>query len=205
MIEAVEINKIFNNKPIIKNFNINIQKGDFIAIKGESGKGKTTLLNMLGLLEKPSDGDIFIEGLKNPNKKQIMLIQRNLFGYIFQNFGLIENETVASNLAIALEYKKNKKKIEDIRDALAYVNLEGFVNKKIFELSGGEQQRVALARVLLKECSYIFADEPTGNLDIKNRDIVFDILRKFNDMGKTIIFVTHDEALANKAHRCIDL
>ena len=205
MIEANNISKRYSNVQVICDFTIKIPEGDFIAITGASGSGKTTLLNLMGLLEKPTSGYLTINNISNPTKRQTMLIQRSLFGYIFQNFGLIESETVVENLLIPLAYSKSKNKREEIQRALDYVNLTGFEKRKIYELSGGEQQRVALARVFLKKCSYIFADEPTGNLDIKNRDIVFSILQKLHDSGKAIIFVTHDEDLVSKANRHIRL
>lgn len=205
MIEAIEISKAYYKKTIVNNFNIKITKGDFISITGESGKGKTTILNMLGLLEKVDTGNIIVEGVKNPNKKEVMMIQRNIFGYLFQNYGLIENETVENNLNIALEYRKGINKKKEINKALCSVNLEGFASRKVYELSGGEQQRVALSRIFIKNCDYIFADEPTGNLDKKNRDIVFDTLQKLNNMGKAVVYVTHDMEIANKAYRKINI
>lgn len=205
MIEIKNISKSFNKRKLIDNFNLKIANGDFICITGESGTGKTTLLNIIGLLEKPDEGDIIINDIKNPNKKQILLLQRNSFGYLFQNYALIENETVEKNLSISLEYQKNVDKQKEINKALQAVNLESYNKKKIFELSGGEQQRVALARIILKNCEFIFADEPTGNLDKKNRDIVFDILKKLNGQGKTIIFVTHDQELAKQSKTVINL
>ena len=205
MLEAKEISKAYNDRCIIDKISIVINKGDFVSITGESGKGKTTLLNILGLLEKPSGGELSIEGIESPSRHQIMSIQRNLYAYLFQNYALIENETVESNLNIALEYRKGINKKKEIDRALAYVNLDGFANKRIYELSGGEQQRVALARVFVKKCSYIFADEPTGNLDKHNSDIVFDILKKLNDMGKAVIFATHDIEMAQKAEKQIVL
>ncbi|MFJ8527504.1 putative bacteriocin export ABC transporter [Bacillus sp. NPDC094106] len=205
MIELKQIHKQFHDKKILEDFHLKIETGDFIAIVGESGSGKTTLLNIIGLLEKADSGDIVIDGQINPNAKQTLLLQRNHFGYLFQNYALIENETVETNLKIALKYQKQVNKKEQIQQALKEVSLPGYEKKKIFELSGGEQQRIALARVILKKCDYIFADEPTGNLDRKNRDQVFDILKKMNDEGKTILFVTHDLELAEKAKRIIRL
>ncbi|ENQ3077438.1 ABC transporter ATP-binding protein [Bacillus cereus] len=205
MIELKHINKQFHDKKILEDFHLKIENGDFIAIVGESGSGKTTLLNIVGLLEKADSGDIVIDGQINPNAKQTLLLQRNRFGYLFQNYALIENETVEKNLKIALKYQNQVDKKEQIQQALKEVSLSGYEKKKIFELSGGEQQRIALARVILKKCDYIFADEPTGNLDKKNRDQVFDILKKMNDEGKTILFVTHDLELAEKAKRVIRL
>ncbi|MEQ5977019.1 putative bacteriocin export ABC transporter [Bacillus cereus] len=205
MIELVNINKKFGNKVVLKDFSLKIEDTDFIAIVGESGKGKTTLLNIIGLLEQSDSGDIIIEEQMNPNKKQTLLLQREKLAYLFQNYALMENETVEKNLLIALEYQKNIDKRKIIKEALQKVNLPSYEKKKIFELSGGEQQRIALARILIKKCDYILADEPTGNLDNNNRDLVFNILKDLNEDGKTIIFVTHDMELASRAKKIITI
>ncbi|ACK62291.1 putative bacteriocin export ABC transporter [Bacillus cereus] len=205
MIELVNINKKFGNKVVLKDFSLKIEDTDFIAIVGESGKGKTTLLNIIGLLEQSDSGDIIIEEQMNPNKKQTLLLQREKLAYLFQNYALMENETVEKNLLIALEYQKNIDKRKIIKEALQKVNLPNYEKKKIFELSGGEQQRIALARILIKKCDYILADEPTGNLDNNNRDLVFNILKDLNEDGKTIIFVTHDMELASRAKKIITI
>jgi len=206
MIEAVNITKAFNNEAVISDFNIKIEKGGFVAITGESGKGKTTLLNMLGLLEKPDFGEIIIEGSSQLTRKDIMLAKRHKFGYLFQNYALIENKSVEANLKIALEYRKGIDQKSLMKEALYFVNLNSsFLGKKIYQLSGGEQQRVAIARLYLKESDYVFADEPTGNLDQKNRDIVFDLLKKLNEMDKAVVYVTHDLNLANHAYNWIKL
>ena len=130
-------------------------------------------------------------------------MQRYKIAYLFQNYALVENETVEQNLKIALYFRKNVDKKRSIRKALKLVGLEGFEQRKIYELSGGEQQRVALARAYLKKPQYIFADEPTGNLDKNNRDIVFSILRRMNAEGITVVFVTHDMQLAQQADKII--
>ena len=206
MIEAVNITKAYNNEAVVSDFSVRIEKGDFIAITGESGKGKTTILNMLGLLEKPDFGEVIVEGVVSLNGKEVMMVQRKKFGYLFQNYALIENETIEFNLKIALEYRKNVNKKSLMKEALYFVNLNAAtLKKKVYQLSGGEQQRVAIARLYLKESDYIFADEPTGNLDMKNRDIVFELLRKLNEMGKAVVYVTHDLELAEKADRRIKL
>jgi len=205
MIEACEVSKIFTNKIVIDKLSTRINKGDFVSIIGDSGVGKTTLLNILSLIEAPTHGRVSINNITNPNKKQKMLMQRNLLGYIFQNYALIENDTVENNLKIALEYRKGINKKDEINNALAFVNLEGFEKRKIYELSGGEQQRIAIARVALKKCEYIFADEPTGNLDKKNRDLVFSLFKKLNAEGRAVIYVTHDASLASYANWQISL
>lgn len=135
-----------------------------------------------------------------------MLMQRHEFGYLFQNYALIDNETVANNLGIALFYQKSKNKQALMKEALQFVNLDKeILTKKVYQLSGGEQQRVAIARLYLKESEYVFADEPTGNLDQKNRDLVFELLKKLNQTGKAVIYVTHDLELAKDTPHWIKL
>ena len=206
MIEAVNITKAFNNEAVVSDFNLKVAKGDFVAITGESGKGKTTILNMLGLLEKPDEGEVMVDGAVNLSRKAMMMAQRHKFGYLFQNYALIENESVAANLKIALEYRAGVDKKSAMKEALRFVNLNpSILEKRVYQLSGGEQQRVAIARLFLKEADYVFADEPTGNLDLNNRDVVFDLLKKLNEMGKAVVYVTHDLELAKKADRWIEL
>ncbi|MED4127727.1 ABC transporter ATP-binding protein [Shouchella miscanthi] len=205
MITANRISKSFSKNTILQDFSLTINQGEFLSLTGESGTGKTTLINLLSLLETPDNGDITFDGIKNPNLKQRMLLQRNQFGYLFQNFALVSNDTVESNIKLSLAYQKKGNKQEKIRDALDKVGLAGYERKKIYTLSGGQQQRVALARVIAKDPTYIFADEPTGNLDVKNRDLIFDLLLSLNKMGKTIVMVTHDLELAAKTSQSINL
>lgn len=146
-----------------------------------------------------------IIGKHNLSKKEILNMQRYKIAYLFQNYALVENETVDQNLMIALYFQKGEDKKGKIRKALKLVGLEGIEKKKIYELSGGEQQRVALARAYLKRPKYIFADEPTGNLDKRNRNIVFDILKKMNAEGITVVFVTHDMELVQLADKIIEV
>ena len=205
MITLNNISKKYNEKNIVRNFNLKINKGEFISIVGESGSGKTTLLNIIGLLEKQTSGDIVVMGIKNPTSKVLTKLQREFYGYVFQNYALIEEDSVQTNLKLALKYNKVIDKQAEINRALKLVGLEGYNKKKVFELSGGEQQRLALARIMLKKCDIILADEPTGNLDNKNRDIVFNILKDLNKQGKTIVIVTHDNYIANKCDKIIKL
>ncbi|MCD3217329.1 MULTISPECIES: putative bacteriocin export ABC transporter [Clostridium] len=208
-ISLKNITKKFGNKVIFKNFNLNIKKGDFVSIMGPSGTGKSTLLNMIGLLESKDSGDIKILDYLNPkfNSKEGVYLLRKEISYLFQNYGLVENKTVNYNLKMATHFLKLSKNEENkkIKDALSKVGLENIENEKVYSLSGGEQQRVALAKIILKPSSIILADEPTGSLDEKNRDIVLKILKKFNEDGKTIIVVTHDPIVGEVATTKIKL
>ena len=205
MIEAVNISKRFHNRKIISSFNTKIEKNCLTAITGESGKGKTTLLNIISLLELPDEGIVKIDNISNPNSKQIMLLRRHTISYLFQNYGLIDECTVEKNLLISLAYRSTKNAQTSISEVLEQVGLIGYEKHKVYELSGGEQQRVALARVLLKDSSYVFADEPTGNLDVGNRDVVINLLRELANRGKGVVLATHDLDLLSYADQHIRL
>ena len=188
-------------------YSLEIEEGEFVCITGESGKGKSTLLNIMGILDTVNSGDITIKGIKNPkmsSSKGLKLL-RNEIAYVFQNYGLVEDKTVKYNLQISGEFSGRNKK-ENLIDALEKVGLnEEFLGHKIFALSGGEQQRVALARLYLKDSSIILADEPTGSLDAVNREKVLSILSDLNKQGKTVIIVTHDPEVEKRAGRVIRL
>lgn len=206
IVELKNVNKSYGDKNVLNNLSIKIEEGTFNVIMGASGSGKSTILNIIGLLDKATSGDVILFGQKNmrPFSMKAEQMLKNKIGYLFQNFALIENETVANNLKLALENVKGNKK-ERISEALKEVGLEGYENKKIFKCSGGEQQRVAIARLLLKPCELILADEPTGSLDIKNREIVVKLLKNMQELGKTIIVVSHDSFFKEIADDVIDL
>lgn len=207
-IELVNISKSFNGKKVLNEFSIEIKSGEMVAITGGSGSGKTTLLNIIGLIEKADCGTVNIFDQKNiiPNTKKAEATIREYVGYLFQNYALIDNETVEDNLKIGLKYvKKTENHALMIKNVLKDVGLEGYENRKIYELSGGEQQRVAIARVMLKPSKLILADEPTGSLDAKNRSVVMELLDKLNAMGKTVVIVTHDDVVANHCQRIIKI
>ena len=205
MLELLDVNKSYGEKVILKDFSMKVNKDEFITIVGKSGSGKTTLLNILGLLEKPDSGTIKIMKNTNPNKKEIQFLRRYTLGYIFQNYALLENDTVKSNLLLATKYNKDFKE-DMLLDVLEKVELDkDILNEKIYKLSGGEQQRIAIARILLKPCDIILADEPTGNLDEHNKKQVVSILSKMKDLNKTIICVTHDSYISNLSDRTICL
>ena len=206
-VKIENISKKFGSKEIFKNFNMEIEEGDFVCISGESGKGKSTLLNMIGLLDMPDSGNIIINGKKNVKfgSKDGRELMKNKISYIFQNFGLVDDQTVEYNLKISGKFSgKNKK--NDLENALERVGLnKNMLNQKIFTLSGGEQQRVALARIYLKDSDMILADEPTGSLDANNRNKVMEILKDLNNSGKTVVIVTHDEEVVKCAKRTVKI
>lgn len=186
------LNKAFGEKIIFSNFNLEIPDGSFVVISGDSGSGKSTLLNMIGGIEKPDSGSIIIEGLNITRLKNKNSFFADTVGFLFQNFALLENKTVKENLSLI---KKSSRTKVSLKEALNRVGLSKEVNKKVYQLSGGEQQRVALARLMMKKCSVVLADEPTGSLDKKNRDIVMRLLHELNEEGKTVIIVTHDQGI----------
>lgn len=206
IVELKNVSKSYGDKNVLNNLSTKIEEGTFNVIMGASGSGKSTILNIIGLLDKATSGDVILFGQKNirPFSMKAEQMIKNKIGYLFQNFALIENETVVNNLKLALENVRGNKK-EKISEALKEVGLEGYENKKIFKCSGGEQQRVAIARLLLKPCELILADEPTGSLDIKNREIVVKLLKNMQELGKTIIVVSHDPFFEEIADNVIDL
>lgn len=209
MIEIKNLNKKFDSKKIFENFNYKIKTGSLTAIIGVSGSGKSTLLNMIGLLDNEYEGEILYNQInvsKKTNRERLKFIRDNI-KYLFQNYALIDDETVEYNLLLALEYEEysRKEKLSRIAEALRLVNLEAYEDQYIYKLSGGEQQRVALARIILKKGDIILADEPTGNLDQFNSEIVMNILYEMKKEGKTVIIVTHDKTIATMCDEIIEL
>lgn len=206
MIELRGISKRYGDKIIFNQYSMHIKEGEMVAVVGKSGCGKSTLLNIIGLLETVDEGQVCIDGFQNiyPQSRLAITLIREKIGYLFQNFALVDEETVFYNLKLALKYVKGNKK-QMIENALTDVGLQGYENKKIYQLSGGEQQRVALARIMIKPSKIILADEPTGSLDAENRDVVMGMLRKLQQQGKTIVVVTHDNHVAAQCDRVISL
>lgn len=202
MIEIINLNKHFGDKVIFKDFNITVEDGEFIVFAGKSGCGKTTLLNIIGGLENPDSGAVYVDGADIYKRKNQRNYFKNTVGFLFQNFALIENKTVKQNLDFI---EKNDRTDLSIEETLKAVGLENELNTKVYKLSGGEQQRVALARLMLKKCSIILADEPTGSLDSENAKSVLGTLLDLNKAGKTIILVTHDERIIAKASKVVYL
>lgn len=202
MIELTNVSKTFEETVLFDQLNLRIKTGEFVVFSGPSGCGKTTLLNMIGALEPFDRGSILVDGIDISKRKNRLLYFRNKVGFVFQNFVLMEEKTVRQNLELI--QPKNRTKISPEK-ALELVKLDGKMDNKVHTLSGGEQQRVALARLLIKKCSLVLADEPTGSLDRENAAVVVSILKILNKMGKTIILVTHDEELKKVGDRVIEL
>ncbi|MBE6746067.1 MAG: ABC transporter ATP-binding protein [Ruminococcaceae bacterium] len=202
MIEIKNLNKSFGDNVIFDNFNVTINDGEYVVFAGKSGCGKTTLLNIIGALEKPDSGKVLVKSVDIYKKKNQKEYFKNTVGFLFQNFALVENKTVRQNLEFIEKKARTEQTVEQV---LQRVGLSDKIDTPVYKLSGGEQQRVALARLMLKKCSIILADEPTGSLDRENADRVLDILKILNEEGKTIILVTHDERIISTAKRVVNL
>ncbi len=182
--------------------NLTVNKGDFIAVMGPSGSGKSTCMNMIGSLDVPTHGDIFLddENTSELSESDLSILRGKKVGFIFQQFNLIPNLTVKENVMLPMDFqgipKLEREQIAE--DLLIKVGLEERMNFYPYQLSGGQQQRVAIARALSNDPEVILADEPTGNLDSKTGDKVIDFLKSLNKEGKTIIMVTHDPDLAKE-------
>jgi len=209
-IEVLNVTKKFGKRYIFQNLNLSVEDGEFIAIIGPSGCGKSTLLNMIGLLEEKDAGQIKLKRKEIPKieSKEATMLRRNTINYLFQSFALINDMTIYQNLFLAMKFLNitNKEKDKRINEILKNVHLEEFKDEKVNTLSGGEQQRVALARTILKPGDIILADEPTGSLDSEAAKIAFNLIKDLSKQyRKTVIMVTHSENLANQADRIINI
>ena len=208
MIELQHIWKQFGSRIIFSDLNLNFQSGMVYALIGDSGCGKTTLLNMLAKLETFDKGEIIYKG-KSLTSLKNEEFYRNELGYLFQNFGLLESQTIRENLELGLIGKKqNKKQVKErlLLQALQAVRLDYLsLNQKIYELSGGEAQRVALAKIILKDPPLILADEPTASLDPKNSKEIMEILLELRNANRTIIIATHNPSIWKMADQVIHL
>lgn len=209
MIELQEVSKKFGKHQIFDNYSLSIPAEKMTAILGRSGAGKSTLLNLIGLIEEVDSGRVYISGQKAPkiNSKEALLMRRNHIAFLFQNFALIEDESIERNLNISLVYEKlsGKEKRHRMRGVLNQVGISHKLSEKVYALSGGEKQRVALARALLKRSKLILADEPTGSLDGENRGLILSLLRQEVDKGKTVIIVTHDPAVVAACDEVVEI
>ncbi len=198
-------------REILKKINLEIGRVDTISITGKSGCGKTTLLQMIALLEPPTCGEIFIGGLSAANIRSSFraMIRNRFFGYVLQDFALVESETVRANILVPLIYSDKKEVLKNrqsiLEELTERLDIDRLLNQKVRRLSGGEKQRVAIARALINRPRYVLADEPTGALDDYNAGKVMDILLNLPKQNTGLILVTHNTALAEQCERRLEI
>lgn len=213
LIEFNNVKKIYGKldaKTIaLDDVTLSIDSGEMVAFMGASGSGKSTLLNIMGCLDKQSSGEYYYDRQKisNYTDGEISRLRNSVFGFVVQNFALIDNYTVYENVEIPLVYnnKRSNNKMKLIKETLDMLGIVNKINKYPKELSGGQCQRVAIARAIVNDQQIILADEPTGALDKKTGQEVMNIFKDLNKQGKTIVIITHDNAIASQCSRIIKL
>ncbi len=192
---------------VLKHVQFKIQKDEFVAIMGHSGSGKSTLMNILGCLDRPTSGNYFLEGknIAQATDKELAIIRGKRIGFVFQNFNLMMKRSLADNVSLPLIYQGvgQKERYKKAVELLEKVGLKGYENRLPTQISGGMQQRVAIARSLVNNPAIIFADEPTGNLDTRTSVEIMNLFTELNKQGITIVLVTHEEDIADFAKRLI--
>lgn len=211
LIKVTDLCKIYNpgenEVRALDHINLEIERGEFVAIIGQSGSGKSTFMNMLGCLDVPTSGEYLLNGtdVSTMTDNQLSAIRNKEIGFIFQGFNLISNLTAVENVELPLIYrgidKKTRRKLAT--EALEMVGLQNRMTHKPSEMSGGQQQRVAIARAIAAKPPVILADEPTGNLDSASSKEILGILKKLHGGGRTVILITHDDGIAAQAKRVV--
>jgi putative ABC transport system ATP-binding protein len=195
--------------PVLKGISMDILRNEYVALMGPSGSGKSTLMNILGCLDSPTGGKYVLNGkdVSRMHDDELAAVRNKEIGFVFQQFNLLPRLTAAENVALPLVYSgvSKKERIERAHAVLTKVRLEDRMHHKPNELSGGQCQRVAIARALINDPSIILADEPTGNLDSKTSVEVMELFGKIHAAGNTVILVTHEEDIAQYAHRVVRL
>lgn len=213
IVKTVDLTKTYNSGVevnALSNVNFEMEKGDLVAIIGDSGSGKSTLLHLLAGVDTPTSGDIFIQdkNITKFNKDEMTVFRRRNIGVVYQFFNLIPNINARKNILLPLSLDNKKADEEYLKEILSILGIEGKLDRYPKQLSGGEQQRVAIARSLITRSAIILADEPTGNLDRKNSEEITGLFRLVNKrLNSTIMIITHDEKVANscdKVYRMVD-
>lgn len=206
ILELKDVSKIYTSVNALSNVNLKVRQGEWIAIMGSSGSGKTTMMNIIGCMDRPSNGQVLIDGkdISKESQKNLTKIRREKIGLVFQQFHLISYLTALENVMVAQYYHSMIDEKEAL-EALRKVGLADRAKHLPKQLSGGEQQRVCIARALINNPEIILADEPTGNLDEANEIMVIEILKQLHKEGSTIIVVTHDPEVGEVAERKIIL
>jgi len=211
MIKLQDITKVYpmgdRELKVLSGVSLTIEKGEMVAIMGPSGSGKSTILNLLGCLDTPTSGSYYLDGqeIAHLTSRELAQVRGQKIGFIFQQFNLLPRMSALANVELGSKYAGGSDR-KQVMEALTLVGLSDRANHRPTELSGGEQQRVAIARSLLNDPSLILADEPTGNLDTKTGSEIMDIFKRLNEEKKiTLIIVTHDPDIASLAHRRLHL
>ncbi|MDR1134700.1 MAG: ABC transporter ATP-binding protein [Clostridiales Family XIII bacterium] len=206
LLEIKGISKIYGSVKALQNIDLTVKQGEWLAIMGPSGSGKTTMMNIIGCMDKPTEGSVILDGtdISKENAKNLTAVRREKIGLIFQQFHLINYLTAVENVMVAQYYHSMPDEAEALR-ALERVGLLARAKHLPSQLSGGEQQRVCIARALINYPMLVLADEPTGNLDEANENIVLDIFKQLHKDGVTIVVVTHDPEVADEAERTVVL
>jgi len=193
----------------LRGVSFNVEDGEYVIIIGPSGSGKSTLLQILGCLDKPTKGQVYIENVEVSKMKdrELARVRNKKIGFVFQSFNLLPKLSAMENVELPLIYAgvPQKKRREIAKEQLELVGLGNRLDHKPTQLSGGQQQRVAIARALANDPAFLLADEPTGNLDTKSGEEILQIFRKLNDMGKTLVVVTHDMRMLDEGSKTIRL
>ncbi|HEX2947192.1 MAG TPA: ABC transporter ATP-binding protein [Clostridia bacterium] len=214
VLSAKSLTKIYggrdkeNSTHALNGIGINIEQGEFVGVMGPSGSGKTTLLNLLSGIDRPTSGSVEISGvsISSMGKDELALFRRQKLGYVFQDFNLLDSLSIKENIMLPMILdKKAVSEMEDrVREILALFDIEAIADKRPYNISGGQQQRAAVARALVNNPAIVFADEPTGNLDSKSARAVMKCFRRMNeDMGCTVLMVTHDAYAASYCKRIV--
>ncbi|MBL5982129.1 macrolide ABC transporter ATP-binding protein [Petrotoga sp. 8T1HF07.NaAc.6.1] len=213
VMELKEVWKIYDVGEVkveaLRGVSFGVEDGEYAIIIGPSGSGKSTLLQLLGCLDKPSKGQIYIENVEVSKMKdrELARVRNKKIGFVFQSFNLLPKLSALENVELPLIYAgmPQKKRREIAKEQLELVGLGDRINHRPTQLSGGQQQRVAIARALANDPAFLLADEPTGNLDTKSGEEILQIFRKLNDMGKTLVVVTHDLKMLDEGSKIIRL
>ncbi|MBQ9205620.1 MAG: ABC transporter ATP-binding protein [Treponema sp.] len=208
LLELKDISKIYSGGTVkaLQNVSLSVEQGEWVAIMGPSGSGKSTMMNIIGCMDKPSSGQVILDGkdIAHESSKSLTNIRRDKIGLIFQQFHLVNYLTALENVMVA-QYYHSMPDEKEAMEALERVGLAARANHLPSQLSGGEQQRVCIARALINHPQLILADEPTGNLDEANENMVIDIFKQLHAEGRTLVVVTHDPEVAEVAQRTVVL
>ncbi len=208
LISLRKVSKWIGGEQILKDIDLDVFKGEFLSVVGPSGSGKSSLLYIMGLLDRPSSGEVFFGGYRVDfsEDRVISELRNRRIGFVFQFHYLIPELTALENVMVPLMKTVSRAEAERrAKDLLSLFGLKGKEHRKPYQLSGGEQQRVAVARAVANDPDVILADEPTGNLDSQNTEVVMDLLMDLKKRGTTIVMVTHDFNLASRADRIVEI